>query len=422
MIRKGILKSYDSSTHRATVQIIGSLTSWLTIPTSHAIAAEDMVAGRSVAVLTPDPWKPSDSVVIALWEDSVAPSIPATCTGANQTIYVDSAATGAGDGSSWTDASTSIQAAWDSLPDIVAHDIIIRVRKGSTPYRETVTCSKKYVIATVTIEGEFYLNGDCEAHAFGVGEIVDTGAFGDALVGDHVYMYKLGANDRITDYSICTVDDISNAPNRIGTDEGGKAFNTTTWHYVIVRTHISGSDDGTDGGTARDYCVEVVSVDNVNIKGFYMDFSDKNIIPFTNSRYSSVYYCICEEADNCIASMTQSGLEVRYTYVYGHAYALVAYTLGYIDARYCVMGCDHGSNACVLAGRSSGMVFAYSHVFAGALGVSSEDESWCYPSSVVITAGVTVGLNANLNSSIRKANITNNAGTPEQTASGGIIA
>jgi hypothetical protein len=75
MILKGILKSFDSSTHKATVQIVGSLTTWLSdVPTSHALLPSDMVAGRYVAVLTPDPAKPGESVVIGLW----APSTPPT--------------------------------------------------------------------------------------------------------------------------------------------------------------------------------------------------------------------------------------------------------------------------------------------------------------------------------------------------------
>lgn len=68
MIRKGILKAWDAGTYKATVQIIGSLSVWLeAIPTSRAIASVDMVTDRYVAVLTPDPKHPGDSVVIAVW-------------------------------------------------------------------------------------------------------------------------------------------------------------------------------------------------------------------------------------------------------------------------------------------------------------------------------------------------------------------
>ncbi len=77
MIKKAILKSFDSLNHKATVQIVGSLSSWLeNVPVSQAIAAADMVAGRSVAVLSLDPGNPADCVVIALW-----PGVPSGASG-----------------------------------------------------------------------------------------------------------------------------------------------------------------------------------------------------------------------------------------------------------------------------------------------------------------------------------------------------
>jgi hypothetical protein len=75
MIKKGILKSFDSSTHKATVQILGSLNVWLSdVPTSHSLRSDDMVTGRYVAVLTPDPAKPGDSIVISLWAPATPPA------------------------------------------------------------------------------------------------------------------------------------------------------------------------------------------------------------------------------------------------------------------------------------------------------------------------------------------------------------
>ena len=68
MIKKGILKSFDSGTYLATVQISGSLSVWLdNVPTSRAIASGDMIAGRNVAVLFIDPGNLSDAIVIAVW-------------------------------------------------------------------------------------------------------------------------------------------------------------------------------------------------------------------------------------------------------------------------------------------------------------------------------------------------------------------
>ena len=68
MSKKGVLRSFNSDTYLATVQIAGSLSVWLeNIPTSRAIPASEMTTGRSVAVLFIDPSNFSDAVVIAVW-------------------------------------------------------------------------------------------------------------------------------------------------------------------------------------------------------------------------------------------------------------------------------------------------------------------------------------------------------------------
>ncbi|MFC1848546.1 hypothetical protein ACFLXV_04485, partial [Chloroflexota bacterium] len=285
-----------------------------------------------------------------------------------------------------------------------------------------VTCAAKYVIGSVLIRGEFYLRGDCEAHALGAGEIVDTGAFGDVQVGDRVLAIKFdGANGRPTDYALCTVDSIANAPDRIGTDSA-KNINTTDWDYVIVRTEVSGSDDGTDGGTARNNCFSVNSVDKVTIQGFLMTFSDDDVVTYNNARKGAVYDCICEDCDDGISASSMSVLTSRYIYLGSTRYGFISYTLGYQDTRYSVVGTTHASYAAALAGRAAGLLLAFSYIFDGGKGMSSEDESWCYASSLVIDAAVTTGLYANMNSSVKKVNVTNNATTAESTSSGGVIA
>lgn len=68
MIKRGILKSFDSGTYTATVQITGSLSVWLEdVPVSRGIPTAEMVTGRNVAVIFLDPGNPSDSVVVAVW-------------------------------------------------------------------------------------------------------------------------------------------------------------------------------------------------------------------------------------------------------------------------------------------------------------------------------------------------------------------
>jgi len=68
MVKKGILKAFDSGTYLASVQIIGSLSTYLaSVPVSRALETEDMVTGRNVAVLFIDPSNFSDAVIIAVW-------------------------------------------------------------------------------------------------------------------------------------------------------------------------------------------------------------------------------------------------------------------------------------------------------------------------------------------------------------------
>ena len=68
MIKKGILKAFDSGTYTATVQVQGSLSVWLEdIPVSRGIPTAEMVAGRNVSVLFLDPGNPDDAAILAVW-------------------------------------------------------------------------------------------------------------------------------------------------------------------------------------------------------------------------------------------------------------------------------------------------------------------------------------------------------------------
>lgn len=68
MIKKGILKAFNSGTYLASVQISESFGVNLdNIPTSRAIPTAEMVTGRNVAVLFIDPSNFSDASIIAIW-------------------------------------------------------------------------------------------------------------------------------------------------------------------------------------------------------------------------------------------------------------------------------------------------------------------------------------------------------------------
>lgn len=68
MIKKAILRSFDAESYTATVQVAGSLSSWLEdVPVSRAIPAAEMIAGRACALLLLAPSNPKDSAIVAVW-------------------------------------------------------------------------------------------------------------------------------------------------------------------------------------------------------------------------------------------------------------------------------------------------------------------------------------------------------------------
>ena len=67
IIKRGILKSFDSGTWTASVQVVGSISSYVTVAVSRAIDSTELVTGRSVAVLFFDASNPDDAVVAAVW-------------------------------------------------------------------------------------------------------------------------------------------------------------------------------------------------------------------------------------------------------------------------------------------------------------------------------------------------------------------
>ncbi len=75
-IKRAIVKSYDATTHKATVQIAGSLAVWLdAVRVATDIPAADVVAGRQCTVLFLDPANQDDAVIITI--QGTLPSTPA---------------------------------------------------------------------------------------------------------------------------------------------------------------------------------------------------------------------------------------------------------------------------------------------------------------------------------------------------------
>ena len=67
-LRRGVLKAFDASTYRATVQVAGSISVWLEeVPVARNILPAELVVGRSCAVVFFDAANPDDAVLIAVY-------------------------------------------------------------------------------------------------------------------------------------------------------------------------------------------------------------------------------------------------------------------------------------------------------------------------------------------------------------------
>lgn len=80
-IHRGIVRSYTAATHKADVQLVGSLPTVLTnVPVATDIARAEVVAGRECSLLLFDEHNPADAVVF-----TVHGAVPAAAAGADPT-------------------------------------------------------------------------------------------------------------------------------------------------------------------------------------------------------------------------------------------------------------------------------------------------------------------------------------------------
>ena len=67
-IKKGIIKAFSSSTYKATVQMEGSLSVWISsIPVARNISSSQMTTGRRCAVLFFNEENKNDAVIFAVY-------------------------------------------------------------------------------------------------------------------------------------------------------------------------------------------------------------------------------------------------------------------------------------------------------------------------------------------------------------------
>jgi hypothetical protein len=67
-IRRGILRAFDSGSYTATVEVAGSIATWISgVAVARNIDSAELIAGRRVALLLFEPSNPDDMVVCAVW-------------------------------------------------------------------------------------------------------------------------------------------------------------------------------------------------------------------------------------------------------------------------------------------------------------------------------------------------------------------
>ena len=68
-LRRGTIRSFNSSTFRADIQLDGSVPTWLTgARVSRAIPSTEMLTGRScIVAFAADPSDPTEAVIIAVY-------------------------------------------------------------------------------------------------------------------------------------------------------------------------------------------------------------------------------------------------------------------------------------------------------------------------------------------------------------------
>jgi len=290
----------------------------------------------------------------------------------------------------------------------------------ATPYRETVylnslpaTHPTHAMLGSLTIRAEYYWQGDCEAQV-NAGEILDTSAdFTNVEVGDRVYVLDLnGANGRAQDYEYGTVDDVSQVGADIVRTTLAKTP-TANWKYVIVKTEISGSDDGLDGGTARANCFISNLMDGFNIHGFYMTFADLYTVQITTGLSCAVNYNILENCDRGFFFSNCSRVTAYYDYISAiENYSVLLYSQTTALVRWCVVATGAGA-AATSAFYQSYMEIGWCVLDAGNRGLRSNYLGFMHIRYSTITANVAIGLVVIYNSAIQTTLSTNNGIIPE---------
>jgi hypothetical protein len=348
----------------------------------------------------------------------------ATKTTAAMSVYVDSAATGTGDGTSWTDAFTTIQAAINSLPVVLEHAATIYVRKGASAYAENISVQQIVGKGSLTLRGEYYWNGQCAAAGtpsttkFNItstdgaqieaGDIVlvTDGGGGAGAYKYYTYSTVIAAVDKGGNVWEIQVNDALDSGN-IGTNN----------YYTIIKTKISGNTTITaTGGTT--------------LMGLHFGAA-VNTDCITVTEMSSIYINSC----SVMTSGTGIGLgvtngssviNIRSSYFGVGRFALFASTNCSINVNYLANSASYASVFVTTATPYYGIYITYNSFLVcyyaivnaqSGSGLVVATSCSALFSKSTICSGTTTGLVATGVSMISTKTLNNNATTPKDPAS-----
>lgn len=336
-------------------------------------------------------------------------------TTSNMSVYVDSAATGTGDGTSWTDAFTTIQSAINSLPTVLEHAVTIYVRKGASAYAENISVQQIVGKGSLTLRGEYYWAGECAAAATPSTTKFNLTATDGAQIaaGDSVLI-----RDGYADYVISTVKATVDKGSNVWEIELNDALPTgniaTGDYYTICKTVISPAS-----GIGIQITNTKMSVLGLNFTGG----SSYHILALSKSDVA-VGYCI---------------LNSNVTYSMYAAWSTLTYYGCYSTSQYGIAGIYHA----VLNGYGSGNLEGSAVVNSAAVngyninvtfksvgncryqilkhtsgtGVAADRLSYIVLTYVTIMTGTVTGIKASNNSVAVRSVVTNYATTPLSPAS-----
>jgi Tfp pilus assembly protein PilX len=348
--------------------------------------------------------------------DQVKDNFAKIQTTAAQSIYVDKAATGTGDGTSWTNAFATIQAAINSLPTVLEHAVTIYIRKGSTAYSETPTIRQITGKGSLTIRGEYYWNGQCAAAGTAAANKFRLTATDGANIanGDHVLITSgYGGAGTYNYYVFTTVSSVSSIGSNVYevtlTDSLDSGNIGTTEYYTVVKTDITGG-------------ITVTGSSGINLYGLYIS----GPIVFTDhTNISSMAYVFVSAASGTIAITAYNGSNVsgtRNCYFSG----LVG-IFSSVSSSFTANTSTAGANVAVSLGASgaiysstnSYIIFRYGILKGGA----SSYGCYIFVNAIIdiyyvtVVSGTSVGIFCSQNSFCRVTTVYNNATTPKNPAS-----